>query len=109
MENPCVDCSEKYYCDEKCYQGEIYQDGLKKIDMQKIKTWEELSKCTSDTHNILINFKNHNGWIVPKVISEDSWKDRHYLSTHTFYGHQYKYSTNLLQKCGFNVELENWG
>ena len=31
-----------------------------------------------------------------------------YLSTHTFYGNNYMESTNILQACGFDVEIDNW-
>ena len=30
-----------------------------------------------------------------------------YLSTHTFYGSNYKRSTKLLKACGFDVEIDN--
>ena len=31
-----------------------------------------------------------------------------YLSTHTFYGLEYKHSTKILHACGFDVEIDNW-
>ena len=31
-----------------------------------------------------------------------------YLSTHTFYGNEYKHSMKLLKACGFDVEIDNW-
>lgn len=69
-----------------------------------IKTWNELKECTSETHSLEIDVDGGNGWITDKKNNENL----HYLSTHTFYGSTYEYSTNLLQKCGFNVQLVNW-
>lgn len=71
-----------------------------------IKDWEELKECTSETH--ILKIGEYNGWIKPKVKDDNSWEDKHYLSTHTFYGDMYKYSTGLLQNCGFDVQLANW-
>lgn len=45
------------------------------------------------------------GWIVPKTETAENKK---YLSTHTFYGSSCKGYEKLLQKCGFDVELNNW-
>ena len=73
-----------------------------------IKSWEELAKEKSPTHILEIDIEGCNGWIRPKNDNEDSWDGKHYLSTHTFYGSTYKWSTKILQSCGFNVELANW-
>jgi cystathionine beta-lyase/cystathionine gamma-synthase len=79
------------------------------VEPKLVKTWEELSSCTSETHTLDIDLEYGCGWIKPKVASnEDALNGRHYLSTHTFYGSTYKWSTALLQKCGFNVILDNW-
>ncbi|QJI52376.1 hypothetical protein [Psychrobacillus phage Perkons] len=74
-----------------------------------ISTWEELRKCKSDTH--IIEFDRYSGWINPKdesVKYEEHFMRGYYLSTHTFYGLNYQSSTEILQKCGFNVQLKNW-
>ena len=72
-----------------------------------INTWDELRECTSETH--VLEIEDYCGWIRPKVRDEENyWKDNHYLSTHTFYGGTHKYSTEILQKCGFDVEIANW-
>lgn len=71
-------------------------------ELKFIKTWEELKECTSETH--ILEIGDGYGWILPK----DSTKSSHYLSTHTFYGSSHKHSTELLQSCGFYVELANW-
>jgi hypothetical protein len=71
-----------------------------------IKTWAELKECKSETHELKIDVRGCNGWVRLKNSKE--FKDRHYLSTHTFYGNCHEDSTKLLQKCGFNVRLENW-
>jgi hypothetical protein len=67
-----------------------------------VKTWDELAECISETHVLDIDIHGCSGWIRGK---DD---DIHYLSTHTFYGSTYEYSTKLLQSCGFNVQLANW-
>lgn len=51
------------------------------------------------------------GWIKPLTETEETKKDyfkhHHYLSTHTFYKERYKYSTEVLQNFGFDVEIDN--
>lgn len=69
-----------------------------------IKTWEELKECTSDTHTLEIDIDGGNGWIKDNKTNEN----KHYLSTHTFYGSTHEYSTKRLQECGFNIQLANW-
>lgn len=75
-----------------------------------IKNWEELALVPeSPTHYIEIDTDRCNGWIIKKDRpKEDKDSFGHYLSTHTFYGKEYKRSTVLLQKCGFNVLIDNW-
>lgn len=91
-----------------------------------IKTWDELDNLKNDKYQIVVNKEYCCGWIIPitdeRVESYsddficncegdifDTYYDNHiYLSTHTFYGSQYKYSTELLQKYGFDVEIDNW-
>ena len=76
-----------------------------------IKDWGELSKIPP---NNKYKFKVEDccGWIVPlKETNEtiEHYFDHHiYLSTHTFYGLHYKESTRILQKFGFDVEIDNW-
>jgi hypothetical protein len=72
-----------------------------------ISTWEELSKCTSETYDIEIDVKGCNGSVTKKNSAFDYSND-YYLSTHTFYGLNYRNSTRELQKRGFNVEIANW-
>lgn len=73
-----------------------------------IKSWAELSSVPeSKTHKLDIG--EHNGWIITKNPKSDKFSDRKkYLSTHTFYGSSFRYSTKLLQSCGFDVEIANW-
>lgn len=75
-----------------------------------IKTWEELAEVyASETHYLEIDINGCNGWVITKNPVSDKFSDRKkYLSTHTFYGLNYKYSTKLLQSCGFDVEIDNW-
>lgn len=73
-----------------------------------ISTWAELAAVPeSETHRLDIG--DYNGWIVTKKPKSDKFSDRmHYLSTHTFYGSTYQYSTKILQECGFDIELASW-
>lgn len=90
-----------------------------------IKNWEELSKLKNDKYHIAFDSECYNGWIVPITdepinnrgdfecnctgeMKEDFFKHHVYLSTHTFYGSQYQYSTKVLQEHGFDVEIDNW-
>ena len=68
-----------------------------------IKTWGQLGEV-EDSEKYTIEIEEWSGWILSKETKEIE----HYLSTHTFYGSTYKYSTKILQECGFNVELANW-
>lgn len=90
--------------------------------MKLIKNWDELSKLPpSKYYRIIVN--DCCGWIVPitdeldkdrdsfkcNCNDDSSYYDNHiYLSTHTFYGSQYEYSTRVLQEHGFDVEIDNW-
>lgn len=75
-----------------------------------IKTWKELSEVPeSETHRLKINPYNCNGWVIAKKPASKKLSDRKkYLSTHTFYGEKHKYSTKLLQSCGFDIKIDNW-
>lgn len=75
-----------------------------------IRTWEELSELPENhMYKIAIDDPNDcSGHIVD--MSNDS-RRFNYLSTHTFYGGKHKdylASSERLQKCGFNVILDNW-
>lgn len=89
--------------------------------MKLIKNWEELKQVPpNDKYRIII--KDCCGWIVPvcdednpkqdfycNCPNDDNYFDNHvYLSTHTFYGSTYKYSTKVLQEHGFDIEIDNW-
>ena len=93
--------------------------------MVLVKNWKELSEIPANNkYRILI--KDYCGWIVPVCdnFSEDNafecncsndikttgefWKHHVYLSTHTFYGSQYKQSTKIFQEHGFDIEIDNW-
>ena len=69
-----------------------------------ISSWEELANLKSDDYYLDIEVEKCNGWVYRKSNDEPI----EYLSTHTFYGTQYKYSTVMLQEYGFNVQLKNW-
>ena len=70
-----------------------------------ISTWKELSELSeSATHTLRVD--KYNAWIHRKDAPADELG--HYLSTHTFYGSEYRRSTAVLQSCGFDVEIDNW-
>lgn len=78
-----------------------------------IKSWEELKDLESEHYKIEVELDNGCGWIVPKEETKETkdnyWEHHEYLSTHTFYGRgQHKQYTKILQKFGFDVELDNW-
>lgn len=79
-----------------------------------IKNWKELAQIPpNDKYKIEIDEKyGCCGWIVPvtetKETEENYFEHHKYLSTHTFYGKTYKHSTKVLQKFGFDVEIDNW-
>lgn len=69
-----------------------------------IKNWEELSKVPpNDKYKIVVDEDMCSG-----VIETLDGNFCEYLSTHTFYGKNYKHSTELLQKYGFDIEIDNW-
>ena len=77
---------------------------IKIVELKLISNWKELKQVPdSETHTLEIG--EHNGWIQ----SLETGKNEVYLSTHTFYGSTYKYSSHVLQKHGFNVQLKSWG
>jgi len=80
-----------------------------------IKNWEELFALPPNDKYKIVQDKDGYpcGWIVPieetpKTEGKDFFKHHIYLSTHTFYGSTYKYSTKKLQEYGFDVEINNW-
>lgn len=73
------------------------------VVMRPIDNWEELADVEpSETHYLKI--EDGCGWIINKETGECD----EYLSTHTFYGSQFQFSSMLLQKYGFSVDLANW-
>lgn len=78
-----------------------------------IRNWKELSEVPpNDKYKIVVDLDMGSGWIKPIEETEEThenyFKHHHYLSTHTFYGSTYEYSTEVLQRFGFDVELDNW-
>lgn len=87
--------------------------------MRYIKNWEELSKIPNEsaTHILEVNTEDCCGWLKAKNPKPYKSKLSYmrqvyyldvYLSTHTFYGHEYRHSSKVLRACGFDVELANW-
>lgn len=76
-----------------------------------IRNWNELAQVPpTDKAKIVIDEDMCNGHIQPLDDNEEikfgeNWE---YLSTHTFYGKHYNASTALLQKYGFDIEIDNW-
>lgn len=92
-----------------------------------IKNWKELSQVpANDKYQIIVDKEMCSGWIIPiwdeptndndefncncekEISTEEYFKHHIYLSTHTFYGSNYKYSTRILQAYGFDIEIDNW-
>lgn len=84
-----------------------------------IRDWEELSKIPNESETHILEIEHHCGcgWLKAKNKKDyDETKEYMdqvqnldiYLSTHTFYGRNYKHSTEVLKACGFDVELDNW-
>lgn len=95
------------------YKGNMHLEQFTYKHPKLIKTWGELAELESETHTIDIHPKYGSGWIKLKDQNQQRddknfFKHNHYLSTHSFYGPNYQHSTELLQKCGFNVQLANW-
>ena len=70
-----------------------------------IRDWNDLVGLESENYRLEIDTEMGCGWIVPKTEIGEINK---YLSTHTFYGSSCKGYEELLKKCGFDVELNNW-
>ena len=78
-----------------------------------IKNWQELAEVApNDKYKIVIDSDMLNGWIKPIEETEEThenyFKHHYYLSTHTFYGSNYEHSTEILQRFGFDIELQSW-
>ena len=84
-----------------------------------IKGWDDFKAWVkengpSETHKIVIeDHSGHMTCLKPKSYNpKKSYSNQviyidHYLSTHTF--DNFASNTKKLQKCGFNVILDNWG
>lgn len=86
---------------------------------QLIRDWKELSEIPNESKTHILNVDVEDGcaWLIAK--NPKRYKKKlsymrqapnldHYLSTHTFYGSQYKQSTKILRVCGFDVKIDNW-
>ena len=85
-----------------------------------VKDWEELDKLPnkeSATHVLKVEPEKCCGWLLskdpkPKKKNLSFMRQiKHmdiYLSTHTFYGHSYKWSNKMFRACGFDIEVDNW-
>ena len=73
-----------------------------------IENWEQLDGLQND--NISVDKDMCNGWIKPKneVPDDEFFTHNVYLSTHTFYGRDYYWTTAILRYMGFNIQLANW-
>lgn len=69
-----------------------------------INGWKDLIGLESENYQLEVDLNGGCGWLRSKIDSDDDI----YLSTHTFYGRDYKEYTLILQECGFDVQLRNW-
>lgn len=78
---------------------------IEPVVMRPIANCEELAAVEeNEKYRLEITPQDGNGWIRCKKTDHGE----EYLSTHTFYGNCYKWSSKLLQKYGFNVQLKSW-
>lgn len=86
---------------------------------QQIEDWKALSEIPNEstTHVLKVDVDKCCGHLISKNPREYTPKLSYmrqlkgldvYLSTHTFYGSQYKQMSKILRACGFDVELANW-
>lgn len=68
------------------------------------RNWKDLDGLENENYRIDVDINMGCGWIRAK----DNINSDIYLTTHTFYGRNYKGCTKLLQSCGFDVELVSW-
>lgn len=69
-----------------------------------IESWEELQGLKNDKYYIDVDLEYGSA----NIYSFEDPSFYEYLSTHTFYGSQYQYSTAALQEYGFDVQIKNW-
>lgn len=79
-------------------------ENIEKCKRKLIKNWNDLVGLESEKYILEINANIGCGWIKNKY----DYSSVAYLSTHTFYGSKYQFSTILLNSYGFNVEIDNW-
>jgi hypothetical protein len=75
-----------------------------KCERKLIKGWNDLVGLENERFILEINTDMGCGWVRRK----SDYASVAYLSTHTFYGSRYEYSTKMLNSFGFNVEIDNW-
>lgn len=80
----------------------------KKFDKSSVfcKDWKDLAIATKDNENFELRISLEYG--CAELRDKKTGEYITYFSTHTFYGRNYKNSSELLQCYGFNVELDNW-
>lgn len=69
-----------------------------------IKNWSDLVGLENDKYKLEIDLTNGCGWIRSK---KPEYRDR-YLTNHIFYVANYRGYSELLQSCGFDIELSSW-
>jgi|LGVF01.2.fsa_nt_gb hypothetical protein len=72
-----------------------------------ITEWKGLVGLENKDYYLNIELNHYSGYIEARK-EKDGCRLMYYLSTHTFYKSQFKQSTHMLQKYGFNVILANW-
>lgn len=84
-----------------------------------IRDWDDLAALPNEspTHILEVDKERCCAWLHAKNRKDYSYKKSYmrqiqhldvYLSTHTFYGTEYKHSQKILRACGFDVEINNW-
>ena len=79
-------------------------ENIEKCENKLIKNWDDLACLENEKYILEINTDIGCGWVRDK----SNYSSVAYLTTHTFYGSKYRFSTELLNSYGFNVEIDNW-
>lgn len=81
-----------------------------------IRNWKELREIPNESATHFLLVKEDSAWLKAKEEKEYNPKKDYlkqiehldvYLTTHSFNKEYYQYSTEILKKCGFDVELVN--
>jgi len=106
-----VDHSRYMYTGDPSYIQTLHPPkDVKKMPPKLISTWEELLEVPPTDKYKIASRENNEVWILP-LNDEEKLKpgtNCDYVYAYSFSGNEYEASTKLLQRYGFNVEIDNW-